>query len=134
MSAELTSPPPSYTTRILPPAEWPQLAGTELELAAPYLDPGTTRVIVVEDGAAIVACWALFPMWHVEGLYIAPGHRGKGSVARRLWHALRREAEGVGAATVLTASTSDVVTRLLRNVGAQPLPGTAYVVPMQGAR
>ena len=118
------------TTRVLPVEEWSRLAGTE----AGGLDiPHAARVVVVEDGGAIVGCHILVPVLHAECLWIHPAHRGRSSVARRLWAAVRREVSNhfqVGA--FATAAASDDVRRLLDHVGATRIEADFYMVPVRG--
>lgn len=117
------------TTRMLSRDEWAtKLAGTELEAAVPYLDGA--QVVVVEDGETVVGCWALIPYVHVEGVWIAPAHRGRGSVARRLLSGMRRAAQAMGVSTVMTAAISDDVRELLAHLGATKLPGEHYALPV----
>jgi len=58
--------------RILPPEEWSRLNGTEAESVWPMLNPGSARVLVVEEGAEIVATWTFLTVLHAECLWIAP--------------------------------------------------------------
>lgn len=116
------------THRVLPRTEYPKLAGTELETVWPVL-PEDALVLVVEDGAEIVACWALLTVRHVEGLWIAPAHRGKGSVARRLLAGMRTL---VGVRPVVTAAMTDEIRGLLDRIAAQKLPGDHYVMTLGG--
>lgn len=115
------------TSRVLPSTQYSRLIGTELEGAVNLLPPDA-RVVVVEDAERILGCWALVPFIHCEGIWIAPEHRGKSSVARRLWMAMCDMAQMMGAKTVLTGSCSDAVTRLLEHAGAVALPGTTYAI------
>lgn len=122
------------TSRILPPAEWVRLHGTELEEVWPHLDQTRSTVIVVEDDdGAIVGCWAAFPYVHVEGLWIAPSHRKGGSVARRLWQAMCGAAERWGCEAVMTGALSDEVRALLAHAGAVSA-GDQYILPLQSER
>jgi hypothetical protein len=105
----------TYTTRLLPPEDWARLAGTELGPVVGCLDPTQTVVIVVEDDAgAIVGCWALYSQWHAEGVWVAPGHRGKVAVARHLIDGLMVSARGLGAKAVWTAALTPEIERLVR--------------------
>lgn len=119
------------TSRLLPPAEYGKLAGTELEGVAAHLPP-LAQVLVVEDGEQLAGCWLLFPQWHVEGLWIAPAHRKRAGVARRLWAAMQRQAQAIGARTLMTGSCSAEVTALLEHVGAEKLPGDHYWMRVGG--
>lgn len=78
------------TTRILPPSEWPaKLAGTLLDPAWQGFSEHD-RVVVVEDAEGqVIGCTALMLVWHLEGTWIAPEHRGKASVGRRMYRAAR---------------------------------------------
>lgn len=118
------------TTRILPPDEWPKLAGTELGQAAPYFDPERATIIVVEDGSTIVGCWALLSMWHVEGVWIHPEHRKAGAVARRLMRGMTKQAKDQGARVVITAALSDEVVGLIGHLGGQLLPWAHFSIPV----
>lgn len=116
--------------RLLLRSEWARLEGTELAaVVAAAGDGDDLRIVVVEDDAgALVGAWALFPVWHVEGLWVAAEHRGRGAVARRLLDGMRHLWRMVGARAVVTASCSEDVTQLLKHVGASALPGTHYVL------
>lgn len=121
------------TTRILPPAEWHRLAGTEAETVWPQLNPERTSIVVVERDGFIVGCHVLSWLLHAECLWIAPQFRGRPSVARRLWTAVQQTArDHWGVPSVITAACDDRVRRLLAHVGAVELKGQHYVVPVKG--
>lgn len=115
------------TSRVLPVEEWPRLAGTEAEAVWPHLSEAS-RVLVVEHDGEIVGCWVLMSVVHAECLWIAPLHRGKAAVARRLWTAMRRAARALSAPVVATAALTDDVRALLEHVGATKLPGDHYAM------
>lgn len=118
-------------TRILPPAEWHRLDGTE---AGRLTLPVSARVVVVESNGAIVGCHVLTPILHAECLWVHPDHRGKTSVPRRLWAAVQRAVrQEFGVEWFWTAAVSDDVKRLLAHVKAEAIPGTAYMVKVGGA-
>ena len=117
-------------TRILPPDEWPRLMGTEAQALWPHLDAGRSTILVVEDEGEIIGTWALMNVLHAECLWIAPAHRGKSSVARRLWTALVKTAKERSAPTVATSALTDDVKALLAHVGAVKLDGDHYVMRM----
>lgn len=122
------------TTRILPPEEWSRLDGTEAGPALPYLDPLESRIIVVEDGARIVGCWAVLRLVHVEGLWIDPDYRKHPGVARRLFAATWRLVKAWAPRWVMTAAVTEDVKALLReHVGAVSIPGEMFVVAVDGA-
>lgn len=118
---------PEMTKRLLPPAEWDRLNGTELEAAWRYFDPHTTQVLVVEEDGQIVGCWAGVLVFHAEGVYVAPAHRGRIAVARHLLTGMRALAAEAGFRSIVTASVSPDVDQLLTTLGADLLPGRHYV-------
>lgn len=119
-----------YDTRLLPSAEWPRLAGTEVEALWPHLDPAHASVVVVERDGVIVGTWVVMQLVHIECCWIAPEFRTSGSVARRLLRGMYDAAKTFGARTVLTAALSDDVRALIARLQGQRLPGDHYVVPL----
>lgn len=120
--------------RILPPEEYDKLAGTEAETVWPVLTDAACVVVVEQDGA-IVGCHVLQPVLHAECLWVHPDHRGKSSVARRLWACVQRTAtERFGVRSVMTAATDDRVRGLLAHVGAVVIPGEHYLLPVEETR
>ena len=119
------------TSRILPREEWHRLKGTELARVTTQAAERNAPmyVLVVEDGGEIVGCWSLFQVWHAEGLWIAPAHRGKSAVARHLWRLGRRVAEMMGFVGVMTAANQPEVEHILRG-SAVELPGKHYLLPL----
>jgi len=116
-------------TRILPPEEWESLEGTELETVYPTLNPQTAKVIVVEDGAVLVGCWALLPMLHAECIWIHPDYRKRAtSPAPHLWRAMQDTARAMGAPSVVTGALTDDVAALIQRVGGVELPGRHFVI------
>ncbi len=119
------------TTRILPPEEWSKLAGTEADAVIPHLATLHAQAMVVEQDGAVVGSWLLIPMWHAECLWIAPAHRGKSSVGRRLLRGLRAAATTLGIDRVWTGSMDVGTTRLLAHYGAAQMPGEHFVMTMR---
>lgn len=119
------------TSRVLPPIEWPRLAGTDLGPVLESLTPETAEIVVVERDGAIVACWAVLTVTHLEGLWIDPACRGTASAARRL---LNRTVETLlrrNVARVLTAASSDRVRALLTHIGATKIPAEMFSVQLE---
>lgn len=112
-------------TRLLPRDEWHRLAGTELETVWPVL-PFGSQIVVVEDDDLIVACWALFPMLHVEGAWVRPEYRGNPRVARRLLAGMENTAQAMGATVVATAALTPEIGEILDKLGAIELPGRHF--------
>jgi hypothetical protein len=122
------------TTRDLPPGEWPRLAGTLLEHAWPDFDQQTTRIVVVEEQGAIVACAAVFQRWHLEGAWLAPQARGRISVGRALLLAVRGALAALCAREVLVMCTSAVGRHLCMRIGrATPLECDHFSVEVNHA-
>lgn len=121
----------SLTTRMLPPAEWPKLAGTEAGSVWHAFNPDETQVVVVEEAdGRIVGVWCVLRLVHVECVWIAEGHRNTGGVARRLWRGMRQAAERWGARSVVTGAISDDVRGLIMKAGGSIVPGESYVLPL----
>lgn len=119
------------TSRILPQEEWPRLAGTEADTVWMQI-PASACVVVVEDEGELVGCHVLVPVLHAECLWIHPDYRKATSVARRLWAAVKQEATvRFGAVGFQTAAVDDDVRGLLRHVGAVPIPGDHFMVPLK---
>jgi hypothetical protein len=80
-----------------PRGEWTAaLKGTELETIHPHLPDGAV-VVVVEDAGQVVACQAVFPQVHLEGLWVRPEFRGNPRVARRIFVGMVNAALAMGA-------------------------------------
>lgn len=118
-------------TRLLPPEEWPRLDDTELATMWRHMHPEDAQVVVVEDADEIIGCWALLRVVHVEGIWIAPAHRKRGSVARRLLRGMEDAASEWHAERVMTASLSEEVSKLLAHLGADKLKGDHYILPLR---
>lgn len=119
-----------FSRRILPRAEYPRLVGTYLE---PLIDalPEDTDVIVVEDAdGAIVGCSSLFRRDHVEGTWIAEGHRNAPGVFWSLFQGIKVTAKRRGSERLVTGSMDDRMTEFLMRMHAEPLPGVQFVWPM----
>lgn len=118
--------------RLLPPEEWPRLVGTELEKLYPHLAPDMAQILVVEEegaGSKIVGTWAIYPQVHAEGVWISPGHRSKGAVAKHLMEGLSQVLTHFEASGFVTSSVSEEVTSLIKGLGGEELPGKHFVVP-----
>lgn len=119
------------TSRVLPPSEWPRLVGTELEAVWPTLDPERARIAVVEDGDRIVGCWSIFPVFHVECVWVDPTHRRGGRVALKLMRLMRQLAELAGVRSVMTAAATPSIEHLIRHLHGVPVP-PHFVLPVEG--
>ena len=115
--------------RELPRSEWDRLAGTELGPVI-HLMPESAKIAVVEIEGQIVGCWSMTPLWHAEGVWIHPEHRG-GTVGRKLLRWMYTTASQAGARMVLTGSLSPVVTGYIERLGGTEAPGQTYVLPVK---
>jgi N-acetylglutamate synthase-like GNAT family acetyltransferase len=118
------------TTRVLPVGEYDRLNDTYLAPLAGYL-PEDAQVVVVEDDGRIIACWAMFFMPHVEGVWIHPDYQRRGGAARRLLRGMRDTAARLRVERVVTAAITPDVADLLVRLGAKQLEGTHYVLPLR---
>ena len=118
------------TTRLLPPAEWNKLTGTEVESLVPGLNPLLTHVLVVEDGAEIIGTWVLVYLPHVECFWVAPEHRKKAGVAARLLREMQRLTRICGAPAPITGSVSPEVTAFIERLHGVKLPGEHFSLPL----
>lgn len=123
------------TSRILPQSEWHKLAHTDFPQLLPYIGPEDIDIVVIEDGDRIVGCWGVMPMIHLEGVWIAPEYRGKGSVARRLVRSTWAEIKRRAPRWVMTAAADDTVRSLItKHFSGLRIPGEAYLIPMHGEK
>jgi len=117
-------------TRVIPMAEWGLLESTPLAPVLPTL-PERTQILAVQHEGRIVGTWAILPYIHAEGLWIDPEYRNAGAVALRLLRRMPAIAASMGAnGAVLTAALDQDLEGYLRRLGAVPLPGVQYVLPL----
>ena len=113
------------TTRLLPLAEWSKIEASGLGAATL---PHEAMVLVVEHEGAIVGCWALYQAWHADGMWVAPNHRGRGAVFRRLVKGMRALLRSLGTTKVVTSAIDPKIARLVTRSGAVKVPGEFYVL------
>jgi ribosomal protein S18 acetylase RimI-like enzyme len=122
----------SLTARVLPPEEWAsKLAGTSLAQA--IFDPDNAFVLVVEREGEVVACWAAINTVHVEGIWIHPDHRTHVAVGRLLLRSMFDELRALLVSEVITNADDPAIEAMLRTIGATPLPGTSWVMKVEGS-
>lgn len=113
------------TARILPFEEWSKLAHTDLVSALPDLDPARVQILVIEDNADVIGCWAMAWCLHAECLWIDPQRRGKGGVLRKLLRAMRTFAPHV-----FSLVDADTVV-MAEKFGGIPLEGAPFLLPLR---
>jgi hypothetical protein len=120
------------TRRLLPPSDWPRLAGTELGEVWQMLPTDRAVVLVVEDGdGAIVGTWAFLWVLHAEGVWIDQAHRKGSAVARHLLRGLHDVADSQQARAIWTGSIDPAIDALVqRHLGAQEVPCKSWIIPM----
>jgi hypothetical protein len=119
------------TTRVLDRAEWADaLSETDLALALPFFPEGV-RVIVCEQAGAIVGHIALVPMWHIEGVYVDPAHRGGGRVFAALVTAMHAEARALAQRTVFPAAADDRMAQMVTQLGAVEIPARWFALKVR---
>lgn len=106
------------TSRLLPKDEWGRLVGTQLETVVPILPDGA-QVLVVEKDTEILACVALYPLWHLEGIEIK-----QPAATRLLLESIRTQTATLPA--VLSWAQNPVVGDFLTRLGAEVLPGQHF--------
>lgn len=106
--------------RILPVEEYGRLVGTQLETVVPILPP-EGKVLVVEEQERILACCAVYPLWHLEGLDVRPQTRRSGLQLLALIRCVTASLPGV-----VAWAQNPRVEPLLEKLGAQWLVGKHY--------
>ena len=109
-------------TRVLLREEWHLVGGTPLALVLPQLPPGA-RIVVAEDGGAIVGTWAVVPYLHK-----ADNAKAEVERLRRLMRGVRSVCRELGILRVLTCSDDAQITKYLFRLGAEQLPGEHFVL------
>jgi len=122
-----------YTSRILPPEEWPRLVGTDVESFMDGLGPSRSQVFVVEDGEQIVATVVGVPSIVMECCWIDPEHRHSPAVGRRLALGMKALTNGLGLARMITLPGDDAVERMAIKLGGTKVTKPAVVVPVGDA-
>jgi hypothetical protein len=116
--------------RVLPPEEWPRLAGTEAEHVWPVLNPENAEIRVVEEDGEIVGVWCGLRMMHAECFWIAPKYRGSYRVIKGLWNGLCETAKRWGVSRMETASMDPHVSDMIQRWGGERVTWEAFIVPI----
>lgn len=110
------------TLRTLPASEWDRIpSDAALSQVIGLCRPDQIEVLVVEHDGQIVGCWAFLTIVHAEGVWIHPDHRGKSSVARRLWTGMQTLLRGKVSA-VVTGAADDTIRALIEGHRGEALP------------
>jgi len=119
-----------YTSRVLPPAEWPRLEGTDVESFIGGLAPSKASVFVVEDGEQIVATVVGVPSVVMECCWIDPAHRRSPAVGKRLVIGMKALTNALGLVRMITLPGDEAVERMAVKLGGTKLTKPAVVVPV----
>jgi hypothetical protein len=125
----------ALTVRELPSGEFPRLASVEPFDKLGFPKPETSRVVVGEDAAGrVVAYWCVFAAIHVEPVWIAPEHRSRPGLIRRLWEQVR-SVLGASGEKIAFCNIFDeglpVKEAMAARLGFQKLPGSLYFITVQ---
>lgn len=118
----------ALSTRLLPPEEWSRLADCGLGDLWASLPPATTRIVVVEEDGEIVGHVTGVLMLHAEGAWIAPRHRKRVAVWRRLIEGFWRLADGWGCRAAWASAASDEMRHVLARLHGAPVTGDHVIV------
>jgi ribosomal protein S18 acetylase RimI-like enzyme len=117
--------------RDLPAEEWEKLRAFEPWATQGLPSEEHSRIIVAEQGGAIIAYWGIFTAIHVEPLWIHPDHRRRPGLVRRLWGSVVATLQGAGIRTafacIADADAAQNVPLALRR-GFERMPGDLYFV------
>lgn len=95
-------------------------------------DPRNTRILIGEDDRGkIVAFWFAFTAVHVEPLWIAPAHRKRAGVLRKLWASMAGLLRTTGSNVAFgIVSDMDLPTHapLAHKLGFMKVPGSLYMI------
>ncbi len=126
------------TTRALTLDEWrsdewrAKLSGSEVGKALDSLGPRTIVMVVQDNAGAVIGSWAALHVLHGECFSVAPAHRGKAAVARKLLRAMANVAQHFEFTSIWTAAEDDDVARMVRRLGGVPVTAQSFVMPVKG--
>lgn len=119
--------------RVLNPEEWPILDETHPAQLAQSLPDGAASVVVVEEAGKVVGTLTVAQITHLEGLWIAPEHRGNPVLAMALVEAAFSEVRKSKADWAWGASDTEHMSDIIRRVGGKEIPVKSYVIPIGGS-
>lgn len=118
----------ALVTRVLPSAEWPRLAGSELATVLPYVAVDDVQIVVVEDGDRIVAYQAVLRLPFLGGLWVDPAYRHRVGLWRRLvpatWDAVKRWTQQ----WAFTFATAEMAPFVVAHFATIPIEGVGFFV------
>ncbi len=120
------------TSRILPPEEWPRLP--DGATVWPLMDPARGQILVVEEDGAIVGTLTLLQVTHAECLWIAPSHRRRFGVMKRLLDGMWTVARALPVRAIWSGALSDTMRDILTRIGGVPVPGDSYVFAVKESK
>lgn len=120
--------------RILPPEEWARVEG-DMPMLLPYVEPQNIAIVAVEDDEGkIIGCLSALQVTHLEGVWIAPEHRGHGGALRALLRQACAIPNARGEHWVFggAADGDAVMDRYVRRLGGVPMPLRFYAMRVEG--
>lgn len=118
--------------RVLNPEEWPILDETHPAQLAQSLPDGAASVVIVEDAGKVVGTLTVAQITHLEGLWIAPEHRGNPVLAMALVEAAFGEVRKSKADWAWGASDTEHMSDIIRRVGGKEISVKSYAIPVGG--
>jgi hypothetical protein len=117
-------------TRLLPPSEWSRIKATGWDGLDGFAPEQVSVIVVEDDDGAIVGCWGATLVIHAGSIWIAPGHRGRAGVMRRLLRGMRDGARGLGTSTVVVSVVTDSLRKLAMRACGRKAPGAQYAIDL----
>jgi len=114
------------TIRDLPPDEWHRLEGHPALNGQPLPDPTYHRVVVAEDGDAIIAAWFMMQVIHLEPIWIDPKHRG-GILPVQLLSTMSAILDSCTVKQAFCFADRPEIADYLRRLGMQQLPYDTFL-------
>lgn len=119
-----------YVARLLPPDEWPRLAGTDLESVWPHLDPTTARIVVVERQGRIIGAVSVLRQVVLECLWVAPEWRARSTVGGHVLRLALQVAKHWGVRMAFTLPATDGLMAQAVRCGGVRIP-RVVVLPVE---
>jgi len=134
MSVSLELPPSlleereTVTIVEVPPAEWAaRLSHIEPFKTHGFPNPALCKVLcAVAPNEEVVAAWWITLAWHAEPVWIAPEHRKRPGLIRRLWERVRQELIAEGADVAFGIITDPQVVGQASRLGFARVHGDLY--------
>jgi len=113
---------------VIPPEEWTaRLSHIEPFKTHGFPNPALCRVLcAVTPAEEVVAAWWITIAWHAEPVWIAPEHRKRPGLIRKLWERVRQELVREGADVAFGIITDPQVVGQASRLGFARVHGDLY--------